>query len=57
MDIKRVKQKKLKKEIDDVHEASMQQQLMRLEQDRMAEKKVIDFQRQKDVLFRIFFPL
>ena len=52
-----MKQKKLKKEIDDVHEASMQQQLMRLEQDRMAEKKVIDFQRQKDVLFRIFFPL
>ena len=49
MDIKRVRQKELKKEIDKIHQEYLDQQEYRKEQDRMADKRVLEFTRQKEV--------
>ena len=49
MDIKRIKQKKLRKEIDEINAEHQRQRQIRIDQDRMMDKKVLDFQRKKEV--------
>ena len=49
MDIKRKKQKNLKKEMDKIFDEYQRQLQIRVDQDRVMDKKVIDFQKEKDV--------